>query len=146
MMCLDRFLGLLLLPLAVAYGWLAFHFPVAFAGPGSVGPATFPKILSAVISACAIYLIMKPDQMQEKFDWKVLPELLLVLVILLAYVYLMEPVGFIPATTAMVAVLCWRMGARPWPALLTGAVTSELVFVLFHFGLELPLPTGSWEV
>lgn len=146
MMNLDRFLGLLLLPLAIGYGWIAFHFPVAFAGPESVGPATFPKILSAVISACSIYLIMKPDQLQEEFDWKALPELFLVLVVLLLYVFLMEPMGFIPATTLMVAVLCWRMGVRPWPALVTGLASSAAVFALFHFGLELPLPTGSWEV
>lgn len=146
MINLDRILGLVLLTLAVAYGWGAFNFPVAFAGPESVGPATFPKILAFIVGACSLYMLVKPDTLEEGFEYKALPELLLVLAVLVLYVFLMEPLGFVLSTAFMVAVLCWRMGVKPLYAGVTGIVSSTLVFLLFHFGLALPLPIGPWEV
>ena len=145
MINLDRILGLLLLTLAVAYGWGAFNFPEAFAGPESVGPATFPKILAFLIGFCSVYMIVKPDTVEEGLKTKALPELLLVLAVLVLYVFIMEPLGFILATSLMVAVLCWRMGVKPFHAAITGLCSSTLVFLLFHFGLALPLPIGPWE-
>lgn len=65
MINLDRILGLVLLTLAVAYGWGAFNFPVAFAGPESVGPATFPKILAFIVGACSLYMLVKPDSLEK---------------------------------------------------------------------------------
>ncbi len=65
MIKLDRILGLILFTLAIAYGWGAFHFPVAFAGPESVGPSTFPKILSVIVATCSLYLEVKPDDLQK---------------------------------------------------------------------------------
>lgn len=148
MINLDRILGLVLLTLAVAYGWGAFNFPIAFAGPESVGPATFPKILAFIVGACSLYMLVKPDSLEEGegFEYKALPELLLVLAVLVLYVFLMEPLGFVLSTAIMVAVLCWRMGVKPLYAGVTGIVSSTLVFLLFHFGLALPLPIGPWEV
>ena len=145
MINLDRMLGLVLLTLAVAYGWGAFNFPVAFAGPESVGPATFPKILAFIVGICSLYMLIKPDSMEEGFEFKALPELLFVLVVLVLYVFLMEPLGFILSTALMVATLCWRMGVKPSYAGMTGIVSSTLVFLLFHFELALPLPIGPWE-
>lgn len=75
-----------------------------------------------------------------------MPELLLVLAVLVLYVFMMEPLGFVLSTAIMVAVLCWRMGVKPLYAGVTGIVSSTLVFLLFHFGLALPLPIGPWEV
>ena len=65
MINLDRILGLLLLILAVAYGWAAFNFQVAFAVPESVGPATFPKILALIIGVSSLYMLVKPDSLEE---------------------------------------------------------------------------------
>ncbi|QEW07897.1 tripartite tricarboxylate transporter TctB family protein [Nitrincola iocasae] len=146
MIKLDRILGLILFTLAIAYGWGAFHFPVAFAGPESVGPSTFPKILSVIVATCSLYMMVKPDDLQEGFEWRALPELAITLTVLVLYVFLMEPIGFIVATALMVSILCWRMGVKPLPAMLTGVVASSFVFLLFHFGLALPLPIGPWEV
>lgn len=146
MMKLDRILGLVLLTLAFAYGWGAFHFPAAFAGPESVGPATFPKILAFILGACSLALVLKPEPAGDALSLRVLGEIGLVLAVLLGYAFLIEPLGFIPATTLMVALLCWRMGVRPFAALATGLVGSCAVFLLFHFGLALPLPLGPWEM
>jgi putative tricarboxylic transport membrane protein len=146
MINLDRILGLLLLILAVAYGWGAFNFQVAFAVPESVGPATFPKILALIIGVSSLYMLVKPDSLEEDVKLKALPELCIVLAVLILYVFMMEPLGFVLSTSFMVAILCWRMGVKPLYAGLTGIVGSTLVFLLFHFGLALPLPIGPWEL
>lgn len=146
MISLDRILGLILLTLACAYGWGAFNFPIAFAGPESVGPATFPKVLALIIGICSLYMLIKPDQQEEGFKYKALPELLLVIAVLVLYALLLAPLGFILSTSLMVAFLCWRMGVKPLHAGLTGVISSTLVFLLFHFGLALPLPIGPWEI
>lgn len=146
MKSLDRALGLFFLVLSIAYGWSAYNFPVPFAGTESVGPSTFPIILAFIIGLSSIYIMLKPDQQQEGFEAKAIPELLLTLVILVAYIFLMEPLGFITATALMVGMLCWRMGAPPLKAAMTGITSSTVVFLLFHFGLALPLPIGFWGI
>ena len=45
-----------------------------------------------------------------------------------------------------VGTLCWRMGAKPMKAYLTGLISGVVVFVLFTYGLELPLPLGLLEM
>ena len=68
------------------------------------------------------------------------------MVTLIVYALLLEPLGFIVSTTLAVGTLCWRMGARPIKAYLTGLISGVVVFVLFTYGLELPLPLGLLEM
>lgn len=146
MKSLDRALGLFFLVLSIAYGWSAYNFPIPFAGSESVGPSTFPIILAFIIGLSSVYMILKPDKQQEGFEVKAIPELILTLVILVSYIFLMEPLGFITATALMVGMLCWRMGVPPLKAAMTGIASSTVVFLLFHFGLALPLPIGFWGI
>ncbi len=43
----DRIFGVLMIVLAVAYGWGATQLPEPFGGAEAVGPDTFPKLLAA---------------------------------------------------------------------------------------------------
>ncbi|GGO82008.1 membrane protein [Marinobacterium nitratireducens] len=142
----DRILGVLLLLLAVAYGWEAAHFPEPFGGAEAVGPETFPIMLSIILGLSSLYLIVRPDADEPWPHLAMLGELAFVLVILAIFATMLQPVGFIPATTLMVGVLCWRMGARPLPAFLTGIGSAVVVFVLFNFMLELHLPAGLLDL
>ena len=67
---------------------------------------------------------------------------MLALVILVAYAFALEPLGFVAATTLAVGALSWRMGAKPVTAVLTGLVSAVVVFVIFNYGLSLSLPAG----
>jgi len=55
----DRILGLGLLVLAVAYGWVAQQWPEPFGGAEAVGPETFPTILSVVLVVGSLYLMVR---------------------------------------------------------------------------------------
>jgi len=142
----DRLLGLALLVLAVAYGWAAQQWPPPFGGQEAVGPDTFPTILSVILALSSCYLIARPD---SDTDWpgrRTLVELAIAVLVLIAYALLLEVVGFVLATTLAVGTLCWRMGARPKGAFLTGLIGAVVVFILFNYLLELSLPAGLLEV
>lgn len=142
----DRILGLGLLVLAVAYGWAAQQWPEPFGGAESVGPETFPTILSVVLVAGSLYLMIKPDPDARWPIGKSALELLISVLVLVVYALLLEPLGFIVATTLAVNTLSWRMGANPTRAFLTGLVSAVVVFGLFNYGLSLSLPAGLLEV
>ncbi|MBD3655096.1 MULTISPECIES: tripartite tricarboxylate transporter TctB family protein [Marinobacter] len=142
----DRILGLGLLVLAVAYGWAAQQWPEPFGGAEAVGPDTFPTILAVVLVAGSLYLMIKPDPDARWPLGKSALELVVSLVVLVVYALLLEPLGFVIATTLAVGTLSWRMGAAPQRAFLTGLVSAVVVFVLFNYGLSLSLPAGLLEV
>lgn len=142
----DRILGLGLLVLAVAYGWAAQQWPEPFGGAETVGPETFPTMLAVVLVAGSLYLMIKPDPDGQWPVGKSAFELVISLVVLVVYTLLLEPLGFVIATTLAVGTLSWRMGAAPRPAFLTGLLSAVVVFVLFNYGLSLSLPAGLLEV
>ncbi|WP_106477753.1 tripartite tricarboxylate transporter TctB family protein [Phytohalomonas tamaricis] len=141
----DRIFGILMLLLAVAYGWQAQQFPEPFGGAEAIGPETFPTVLAIVLGLTSLYLIVRPDP-DNGWPWgKTMIEIVVAIVALIIYTLMLEPVGFIIATTLMVGVLCWRMGAKLLPAFLTGLISAIVTFVLFNYGLELTLPLGVLE-
>lgn len=142
----DRILGLGLLVLAVAYGWTAQQFPVPFGGAGSVGPETFPTILSVILAGCSLYLIVKPDPDAQWPVGKTALELVVSVVVLVVYALLMGPIGFVISTTLVVGILSWRMGAEPKRAFLIALISAIVVFVVFNYGLSLSLPAGLLEL
>ncbi|MBW0147070.1 tripartite tricarboxylate transporter TctB family protein [Marinobacter arenosus] len=142
----DRVLGLGLLVLAVAYGWAAQQWPEPFGGAEGVGPETFPTILSVVLVAGSLYLMIRPDPDAQWPVRKSALELVVSLLVLVVYAFLLEPLGFVVATTLAVGTLSWRMGAAPRRAFVTGLASAVVVFVLFNYGLSLSLPAGLLEV
>ncbi|MDR5866971.1 tripartite tricarboxylate transporter TctB family protein [Halomonas koreensis] len=138
----DRIFGVLLIALAVAYGWGATQFPEPFGGAEGVGPETFPYLLSAVLALSSLYLVVRPDP-DNAWPWsRTGLELLIAVAVLIAYTALLQPLGFILSTLLAVGTLCWRMGASPGRAYATGGVAGVVVFLVFNFALDLALPLG----
>lgn len=139
----DRLFGVLLIALAVAYGWGAFQFPEPFGGGSeAIGPETFPHLLAIVLGLSSLYLIVRPDP-DNAWPWsRTGVELVVAVVVLILYSALLQPLGFIISTTLAVGTLCWRMGARPTKAYFTGAISGVVVYLLFSFALDLALPLG----
>ncbi|WP_192036756.1 tripartite tricarboxylate transporter TctB family protein [Halomonas sp. YLGW01] len=139
----DRIFGVLMIVLAVAYGWGATQFPEPFGGGAeAVGPETFPKLLAVVLTLSSLYMIVRPDP-DNAWPWsRTGLELVIAVVVLVLYAMLLQPLGFIPSTLLAVGTLCWRMGAPPVKAYLTGAIAGVVVFLIFNFALDLALPLG----
>ncbi|ALM51966.1 tripartite tricarboxylate transporter TctB family protein [Halomonas huangheensis] len=143
----DRFAGVLLIVLAVAYGWGASQFPEPFGGGSeAIGPETFPYILSVTLGLSSLYMIVRPDP-DNAWPWsRTGIELIIAIVVLILYAGLLEPLGFILSTTLAVGTLCWRMGAPVTRSFLTGAIAAVVVFTLFTYALDLALPLGLLEL
>ena len=141
----DRVFGLLMFILAVAYGWGALQFPEPFGGSEAVGPKTFPLMLSIILALTSTYLVVKPD---PDLGWPVNRsgvDILIAIAILVLYTFVLEPLGFIIATTLMVTSLSRLMQAPLKKAFLTGLIGSMVIFAMFNYGLELTLPHGLLE-
>jgi putative tricarboxylic transport membrane protein len=136
----DRLAGLVLLVLAVAYGVTASGFQAMIGDP--LGPAVFPLVLSIPLGAFSLYLLFRPDP-EPNWPWGVaLLKQALAVATLLAYAYLLEPLGFVVTTLLAVVALGCLLGARLWHAAVAGAAIAVVLFVLFNNFLSLPLPAG----
>ncbi|MFC0266792.1 tripartite tricarboxylate transporter TctB family protein [Kushneria aurantia] len=142
----DRIFGILILVVAVAYGWTATQFPEPFGGSEAVDSGTFPIVIAVVMALSSLYLIVRPDPDNHWPATRTALELLLAVVVLIAYTLLLQPLGFILATLLAIGTLCWRMGAPPLRAYIVGAVSGVVVYLLFTLALGLALPTGVLDV
>ncbi|WGI25204.1 tripartite tricarboxylate transporter TctB family protein [Halomonas alkaliantarctica] len=138
----DRIFGVLMIVLAVAYGWGASQLPEPFGGSEGVGPDTFPLLLAVVLSLAGLYMVVQPDP-DNAWPWsRTGIELIIAVVVLVLYAMLLQPLGFIFSTILVVGTLCWRMGSAPIRAFVTATIAGVVVFLLFGFALDLSLPLG----
>lgn len=136
----DRVFGVLLLIASVAYGLMASGYRVRFGDP--LGPTIFPLILAVPTGLLSLVLIFRPDPEPSWVRGAGLNRQLSTLSVLVAYIFLLEPAGFLLSTAVAVLLLALLLGAPPGRALLTGAITSSILYLLFNNLLGLPLPGG----
>lgn len=141
----DRVFGVLALILAIVYGLQARTFESGLQIGDPLGPDKFPYLLAVVMGITALYLMLRPDPSPHWPDPMHLAQMALIVLVLCIYAVLLEDLGFILATFAAVAVLSWRLGARPTTALLTGVGVALGLYGLFDYVLGLPLPLGLLE-
>ncbi len=137
----DRLFGGIALLLALAFIAGATQIQAALIFD-SLGPRAFPIIIGVVLAISSCFLILRPD---PEPDWPAarrVVEILLALVVMLAYAYLLEPLGFVIATAVAAGLLSWRLGAAPAIAGLTGVGISVGIYVVFHMILGLSLARG----
>lgn len=138
----DRIVGIFLLLVSIGYAWMASQLQVGFLSD-PVGPKTFPYIIAALVGLSSLYLIIKPDPNPKWPESKFWLPFALVLVSLVAYAYLIVPLGFIVTTTLEMTLLSVLFGARPLQGLLSAAAFSLVVYFLFTQGLSVTLPVGK---
>ena len=142
----DRVVGAVALLFALVYGLQARTFQSGLQIGDPLGADTFPYLLAVVFGVTALYLIVRPDPSPHWPDSPHLLQMALIVVVLCVYAVLLEDLGFIVATFLAVALLSWRLGARPITALLAGVGVSVVLYTLFDRVLGLPLPLGVLEV
>ena len=137
----DRIAGLVLLGFAALYGFGAFRLKVGF-GSDALGPKAFPYMLAIVMAICAVAIIIRIDPDPTWFKARGWINIAIVTSSFILYAYLLVPIGFIAATTLETGFVSQRFGAKWLPALVTGLVSSLVMYALFVFALGLPLPIG----
>jgi putative tricarboxylic transport membrane protein len=140
----DRVLGFLCLALAVWYVLETRNFNVITFGTSPVGPKTLPTLLGIAFGLLALVLIARPDESPSWGSATAWSQLVAVVATSFMFGQLLEPLGFIVASTilAIVIGLFFKGPIRKLaPLALAFAVVTAFIF---NNWLELRLPVGWW--
>jgi putative tricarboxylic transport membrane protein len=138
----DRIFGCIALAIVLGYGFIAFTVIEAPFQYDPLGPETWPQILSVFACLCCAYIIFLPDGTRLKILGTTLTRIIVLLVLLSAYAYLFEPLGFILSTTLFCLVLSKILGAAALEAVLFGVASGGFGYLLCAVILDLNLPEG----
>ncbi|MEE2859591.1 MAG: tripartite tricarboxylate transporter TctB family protein [Paracoccus sp. (in: a-proteobacteria)] len=141
----DRIFAGVLLLVSLAYAVIAF---TAISAPfqyDPLGPESWPRLLSVVAIACILIIIWKPDTEHLGVARQTWFRLLAMLVLLIAYAELYEPLGFILSTTLYAGVVSIMLGARPLRAVMFGVASGVLGYIVCVSLLDLNLPAGPFR-
>lgn len=138
----DRILGSIALAITLAYGFFAFMVIKAPFQYDPLGPETWPRILSVVAGLCCLYILVRPDARGFRLPTGAIGRITLVVVCLILYAVLYEPLGFILATVLFCTTLAKLFGATLRNAMLFGVVFGVAGYILCAKLLALNLPGG----
>jgi putative tricarboxylic transport membrane protein len=139
----DRLAAIVILLGGLAYIREAFAYRGAVVGD-VVGPMIYPVLLGILILILAVFLLLgaRPERVEGTF-WSLHARPLFLAAGVLAYVVLLDPIGFVPSTFIFLAVGTVWLGERSWPKSvgLAAGLTIVLWYV-FNRIFELNLPAG----
>jgi putative tricarboxylic transport membrane protein len=151
----DRWLGLALVLFALAWSWVV----VATIPPGwegEPGPRGFPLLLGIGLGALGLYLSTSaflgradPGADQDRIEPVSRSEVRVVgltILVLVAYAFLLDKLGFLVATPIVVALALWLIvGQRSWARLLLLAAGVTIgSYLVFGVLMAAHLPEGAW--
>ena len=123
----------------------------------AIGPDFMPKIISLITFILAALLLVKtiyrtikkteePETAAKEFDYR---KMLCSLLLILVYVFLIQPIGFIAATLIyllpqfiILAPKQERTKKRIIELLITDIIFTFAVYFLFRYAFEIVLPAG----
>ena len=138
----DRIFAGVLLLIALGYTFIAFTVIKAPFQYDPIGPEGWPRLLGIVAILCTGYLVLRPDIARFGVTAGTLGRLTITVVLLFAYAAAFQPLGFVLATWVFCTVLAIILGAVPLRALVFGAASGILGYVLCTVLLDLNLPAG----
>lgn len=134
----QRLVGSALLAIAAGYVAGTSRFEAGFiADP--IGPSAFPYgIGTLLVLACLAHLVAGDAGRLPELSWRhgVLG------VTLVAYVIVLDFLGFVVTTTLLAAVIATLFGGPLKRSIVMSLLLCVAIFVLFVYGLSIPLPRG----
>jgi hypothetical protein len=114
------------------------------------GPAFFPRGLALVLAALTLLMLYTNRNMSSQeslFDFKGpgVKRALVMLVVTVAYSFLLNLFGFILLTPICLMIMMWIMEpGKIVTKLIASVVTTGLLYLVFEVGLDVPLPIWSF--
>jgi putative tricarboxylic transport membrane protein len=137
----DRIFAVLLLVVLAGAAWVGWRIEETFSYE-PIGPRAYPLLLCALMAACAVWLLIKPDPAAQlpRGPLRILVGLLLAA--LLAWSLLFAVLGFIASTALASAAIARLFGAAWVKCVAFGVVSSVALYLFFDKLLEVTLPVG----
>ncbi|MDH4871816.1 tripartite tricarboxylate transporter TctB family protein [Pseudomonas sp. BN515] len=130
---------LLVCALLAVVAW-GFQAPFSY---DPVGPRAYPLLLLFLMATAAIWLIYKPGDVEDlPISWSLARKVAIFVIALFAYGLLFEPLGFVISTTLVGFGLGMLFNGRLLPSLASGLLMGALLYGLFDYLLDVPLPLG----
>jgi len=144
----DRVSGYVLLAIGVITAWSSTSLSMGKAS--RPGPGFLPFGLALILSILAIALILENRKKGESAApfWPERTWLrpLLGVAIFLLYAFVLGILGFIPTTFLFLVVWMGAIERIRWFTLLTISIAvTAVLFFIFEYFLEVPLPAGFWS-
>ena len=156
-MALDRWIGLVLLGVCLAYGYAAWFTMDDLLAPfmqrNPIWPSTFPKVLSILGIVTSLVIVLGLEKGEAKIGdidyrklWEYnLGQALLLLALMVAYALLLRPAGFLISTSGFLILGALILGERRiFLTIIIAAIATGVVWYLVQVVLGIflrPLPT-----
>lgn len=142
----DVLAGLLFIVIGAGGFFIARSYP--FGSLQEMGPGFFPRVLGVILIGFGVITLLRGvrsgERVQGAWGWRPLGALALALV---AFGWLMERVGLVPAVLVLVVTSAWAGREFRWGEVLVLAVVLCLMaLVIFVWGLGLPYPLFLFEI
>ena len=138
----DRILAVSLFVLSSGYLALTFLIPEPSGGYAAVGPRAFPIVIGIGLIGCSLWIGLSEARSPVApihVDWRLF---VFSALIFLAYILLLEPVGYVLATVGLITVESRLLGSRDWfRNVIVSLVITASVYGAFNL-LDIRLPQG----
>lgn len=138
----DRAVAALLVVLALLIAFESRTFTVGFV-TDPLGPKAFPLVSAFLLLVGGVALVVRPGLDSNWPASSRLRRISIAAICLFVYALLLGFLGFFTTTLLVVAAFSSLLGGRPLPSIVTGTVSSALLYALFFYLLDIALPLGS---
>jgi len=137
----DRVLGIAALIFAALITAFGYDLEPPFSYE-PVGPKAFPLLIALIVAICGVRLVIKGGGEVAANPPGANTRIMAMVAYLAGYAFLFQWVGFVVATTVMVALVGRLFGATWVQAFIGGLGMGVGFFFLFDKALDVVLPTG----
>ena len=143
---LERYFSALLFLASLFFLYMAWGYvaPIAY---DPLGPRPYPVLILGLMAVCTLFLTVRPksEMIDLGYTPKLIKNLAICLVAMLAYALLFEVLGFPIATAIMATVVGKLFDGKTLYCVISGVVMGVLLFYMFDIALDVPLPAGILE-
>lgn len=145
---------LLLLAFSIFMLWVAYNIS-KFESLSSAG--AFPMVATAVMALCAMRIVWRTVRLERahaldgesrsaRFVRQITPRVgIAFTVVIVAYMVLLEPLGFLLASCLFLVMSMRLLGSQRWGLnLLVSVLSLGAIHVIFQTMFSVVLPTGIW--
>ncbi|MCS7233807.1 MAG: tripartite tricarboxylate transporter TctB family protein [Synergistetes bacterium] len=116
--------------------------------PLGIGPGDYPRIISIGLIICGFLLLLQetlhPSPIKKLYSWESLKRVLLLIGVSLAYVYLVDYIGFLYLTPLLMLITMYLFEFKKTStAILISITVTVIVYYIFHNIFKVSLPSFS---